>query len=187
VLTAQLVLGNGGGGVATGGGLATGGTITFERSPARMAVTGSIAVQPIKPGRFDVTPHQFYLGVLIDAVPAKLNAANQLVPAVMPYAARGYRTSNAATTVDLEVLPGNGLFSLTPNALPVNPLLVSTDYPLFTGPPSAAVLAAFEAVHAGSALQIVDVSSVFDPTLNAVVPGSFAASALSPSLTGTLR
>jgi hypothetical protein len=119
------------------------GQIRFERSPARMAVTGTL-----QPGAF--APSSYFV-ILVDT-PAG-------VPGVpIGYAARG--VMNVQTkTVTFETIPGDGLFSQTPNAMPVDPNFAQT----FGGgwsfisdptPPSADVVALFEAVQSGSSVRI---------------------------------
>ncbi|MDQ6942070.1 MAG: hypothetical protein M3169_06075 [Candidatus Eremiobacteraeota bacterium] len=119
------------------------GQIRFERSPARMAVTGTL-----QPGNFAPTS---YFVILIDTAPGVFG-----VP--IGYAARGVMDS-ATKTVTLETLPGDGLFSQTPNAMPIDPRFngfQNTGWSFISDPtpPSPDVVALFAAVQAGSSVRI---------------------------------
>jgi hypothetical protein len=116
--------------------------IRFERSPARMAVTGTIV-----PGGFGPSS---YFAILVDTPAGTLSPVG--------YAARGV-IDPLTRTVTLETLPGDGLFSQTPNAAPIDPRFQGFG---FTGwsfisdatPPSPEVLALFAAVKSGSSVRI---------------------------------
>ncbi|MDB5071676.1 MAG: hypothetical protein JWM87_2787 [Candidatus Eremiobacteraeota bacterium] len=116
--------------------------IRFERSPARMAVTGTIV-----PGGFGPSS---YFAILVDTPPGT---------APVGYAARGV-IDPSTRTVTLETLPGDGLFSQTPNAAPVDPRFNLTFFaPGWSfisdpTPPSPEVLALFAAVKSGSSVRI---------------------------------
>jgi hypothetical protein len=119
------------------------GQIRFERSPARMAVTGTI-----EPGGFG--PNSYFV-VLVDTSPGF---------APVGYAARGVMNPQTKI-VTLETLPGDGLYSQTPNAMPVDPRfnVAQTFGPGWSflvdpSPPSPDVLALFEAVQSGSSVRI---------------------------------
>ncbi|MEA2722203.1 MAG: hypothetical protein QOJ39_4067 [Candidatus Eremiobacteraeota bacterium] len=118
------------------------GQIRFERSPTRMAVTGTI-----EPGGFGPTS---YAAILIDT------PAGTIAP--LGYAARGVMDPLTGV-VTLEILPGDGLFSQTPNAAPVDPRftqLNGTGWSFLSDPtpPSPDVLALFAAVKSGSSVRI---------------------------------
>jgi hypothetical protein len=124
----------------------TKGQIRFERSPTRMAVTGTL-----QPGGFNPSS---YFAILVDTMPG-------IVTAPVGYAARGIMNPQTRT-VTLETIPGDGLFSQTPNAMPIDPNFNALQ--AFGGaawsfitdptPPSADVVALFEAVQAGSSVHI---------------------------------
>jgi hypothetical protein len=122
------------------------GQIRFERSPVRMAVTGTI-----EPGGFGPSS---YFAILVDTAPG-------ITGAPVGYAARGVMNPQTKI-VTLETLPGDGLYSQTPNAAPIDP-----NFNLFQAfggagwsflvdptPPSPAVLALFAAVQSGSSVRI---------------------------------
>jgi hypothetical protein len=118
------------------------GQLRFERSPARMALTGTIA-----PGGFGPTS---YFAILIDT-PAGTSAP-------LGYAARGVMDP-LTQVVTLETLPGDGLFSQTPNAAPVDPRFTALNGSGWSfisdpTPPSPDVLALFAAVKSGSSVRI---------------------------------
>jgi hypothetical protein len=120
------------------------GQIRFERSPARMAVTGTL-----QPGSFGPSS---YFAIVVDTAPGIFGAP-------VGYAARGVMNSQTKT-VTLETLPGDGLFSHTPNAAPVDPRFNLTFFaPGWSfisdpAPPSPEVLALFAAVKSGSSVRI---------------------------------
>jgi len=122
------------------------GQIRFERSPARMAVTGTL-----QPGGFGPSS---YFAILVDTAPG-------IPGAPIGYAARGVMDS-ATKTVTLETLPGDGLFSQTPNAMPIDPRFnqaqafggAAWSFVVDPSPPSADVVALFEAVQSGSSVRI---------------------------------
>lgn len=121
------------------------GQIRFERSPSRMAVTGTLA-----PGT-TFSPNS-YFAVLIDTPTGTI--------APIGYAARGV-TDPVTGIVAFEVLPGDGLFSQTPNSAPVDPnfnasLALGAGWSFVSDPtpPSPAVLALFQAVKSGSSVRI---------------------------------
>jgi hypothetical protein len=117
--------------------------IRFERSPARMAVTGAI-----EPGGFGPSS---YFAILVDT------PAGTLSP--IGYAARGV-IDPLTQVVTLETLPGDGLFSQTPNAAPIDPRFKQTfgvpgwSFISDPTPPSPEVLALFAAVKSGSSIRI---------------------------------
>ena len=119
------------------------GQIRFERSPTRMAVTGTI-----QPGNFAPSS---YFAILIDTSPGVLSPIG--------YAARGVMNPQTKT-VTLETLPGDGLFAQTPNAMPIDPNFNQTfgvpgwSFISDPTPPSADVVALFEAVQSGSSVRI---------------------------------
>jgi hypothetical protein len=120
------------------------GQIRFERSPARMAVSGTI-----EPGGFAPSS---YFAILVDTAPG--------LPGVpVGYAARGVMNPQTKI-VTLETLPGDGLFSQTPNAMPIDPRFNQTfggagwSFVSDPTPPSADVVALFAAVQPGSSVRI---------------------------------
>ena len=124
----------------------TRGQIRFERSPTRMAVTGTL-----QPGGFSPAS---YFAILIDTMPG-------IAGVPVGYAARGI-VNPQTRTVTLETIPGDGLFSHSPNGMPIDPNFSAPQ--AFGGaawsfrtdptPPSADVVALFEAVQAGSSVHI---------------------------------
>jgi hypothetical protein len=108
-----------------------------------MAVTGTI-----EPGGFSPSS---YFAVVLDSTPGS----------ALGYAARGLMDPKTRI-VTLETLSGDGLFSQTPNAAPVDPRFDAVQAFGNTGwsfvsdptPPSADALALFENVQAGSTLHI---------------------------------
>ncbi|HEV2641099.1 MAG TPA: hypothetical protein VGT98_00255 [Candidatus Elarobacter sp.] len=122
------------------------GQIRFERSPTRMAVTGTL-----QPG--NTLPNSYY-AILVDT-------GTGVPGAPLAYAARGVMDPQTKT-VTLETIPGDGLFSQTPNAMPVDPNFIPDRVFGVPGwsfisdptPPSADTLALFAAVQAGSSVRI---------------------------------
>src|SRR5665213_3501539 len=122
------------------------GQIRFERSTARMAVTGTL-----QPG---IGFANRYITILLDS-PLGPNG-------VVGYAARGFPDQFGSVT--LESIPGDGLYSQTPNAMPVNPLFngdpaqsgspLRTTFLVDPTPPSPDVVALFAAVHSGSSVRL---------------------------------
>ena len=118
------------------------GQIRFERSPARMAMTGTL-----QPGGFGPSS---YFAILVDTAPG--------LPGAVGYAARGVMNPSTKT-VTLETLPGDGLFSQTPNAMPIDPGFIGFGVSGWSfisdaTPPSPDVVALFEAVQSGSSVRI---------------------------------
>jgi hypothetical protein len=155
------------------------GQIRFERSPARMAVTGTI-----EPGSFGPSS---YFAILVDTAPGIPGAA-------VGYAARGVMNPQTKI-VTLETLPGDGLFSQTPNAMPIDPNFNQAQ--AFGGagwsfladptPPSAAVLALFAAVQPGSSVRIATLG-VPGQTCPCPAPGPVVPAVLQYDLApGTLK
>ena len=120
------------------------GQIRFERSPTRMAVTGTL-----HPGT--TLPNAYY-AILVDSG----------TPGVtLGYAARGVMNPQTKV-VTLETIPGDGLFSQTPNAMPVDSNFVPDRVFGVPGwsfvsdptPPLPEALALFAAVQSGSSVRI---------------------------------
>jgi hypothetical protein len=120
------------------------GQIRFERSPARTAVTGTLQPGTTLPGS--------YYAILVDSgTPG----------APVGYAARGVMNPQTKI-VTLENLPGDGLFSQTPNAAPIDPNFIPDRVFGVPGwsfvsdptPPSPEALALFAAVQSGSSVRI---------------------------------
>ena len=107
-----------------------------------MAVTGTI--QPAA----SFNPNS-YFAILVDTSPG-------IGP--VGYAARGVMNPQTKT-VTLETIPGDGLFSQTPNAMPIDPNFTQPfggGWSFVSDPtlPSAGVVALFEAVQSGSSVRI---------------------------------
>jgi hypothetical protein len=113
------------------------GQIRFERSPSRVAVTGTL-----QPGIGFIN---HYITILIDSPLLGTPGA------ITGYAARGYQDQFG--TVTLETIPGDGLWSQTPNAMPLNPIFSSL-FLVDPTPPSPEVIALFAAVHSGSSVRL---------------------------------
>ena len=121
------------------------GQIRFERSPTRMAVTGTM-------DRGTIFSPNAYFAVLIDTPTGTI--------APIGYAARGVMDP-LTRIVTFETLPGDGLFSQTPNSAPVDPnfkasLALGSGWSFVSDPtpPSPSVVALFEAVKSGSSVRI---------------------------------
>jgi hypothetical protein len=122
------------------------GQIRFERSPTRMAVTGTL-----QPGT--TLPNSYYV-ILLDS-------GGGVFGVPLGYAARGVMNPQTKT-VTLESIPGDGLFSQTPNAMPVDPNFKpglafgdpAWSFLVDPTPPAADVLALFAAVQSGSSVRI---------------------------------
>ena len=108
-----------------------------------MAVTGTI--EPAA----SFNPNS-YFAILVDTSPGV---------GPIGYAARGVMNPQTKT-VTLETIPGDGLFSQTPNAMPIDPNFNQSfgvpgwSFIVDPTPPSADVVALFEAVQSGSSVRI---------------------------------
>jgi hypothetical protein len=157
------------------------GLIQFERSPQRMDVTTTINVPGAGPPPQIISDvvqtHREYTGILVS--PFLVNEPG-IGQAYRGYAGRGLFDTHGSLV--LESLPGDGLFSHTPNYLPEDPAILAyriaglslleppgqlpaaiavaeanPAYPTIQTPPTADVLAAFEGTHAGSTAYLITV------------------------------